>query len=131
VLAIDSIHKLEYVHRDLKPDNILLGKDGHIKLSDFGLSKPFSNEDETDESTKQILKEASDNDSIKKDSSMKRKEKVATWKKNGRVLLYSTVGSNGYIAPEVLLKKGYSNSCDWWSLGVIMFEMICGCKYLF
>ena len=39
ILAVDSIHKMNYIHRDLKPDNILIGKDGHIKLSDFGLSK--------------------------------------------------------------------------------------------
>ena len=39
VLAVDSVHKLNYIHRDLKPDNILIDKDGHIKLSDFGLCK--------------------------------------------------------------------------------------------
>lgn len=39
ILAIDSVHKMNYIHRDLKPDNILIGTDGHIKLSDFGLCK--------------------------------------------------------------------------------------------
>lgn len=39
ILAVDSVHKMKYIHRDLKPDNILIGKDGHIKLSDFGLCK--------------------------------------------------------------------------------------------
>lgn len=39
VLAVDSVHKMHYIHRDLKPDNVLLNKDGHIQLSDFGLCK--------------------------------------------------------------------------------------------
>lgn len=43
ILAIDSVHKMNYIHRDLKPDNILIGQDGHIKLSDFGLCKQTVN----------------------------------------------------------------------------------------
>lgn len=39
VLAVDSVHKLNFIHRDLKPDNVLLDNDGHLKLSDFGLCK--------------------------------------------------------------------------------------------
>lgn len=41
VLAVDSIHKMNYIHRDLKPDNILIDRKGHLKLSDFGLCKYY------------------------------------------------------------------------------------------
>lgn len=39
ILAVESVHNLNYIHRDLKPDNLLIGADGHVKLSDFGLCK--------------------------------------------------------------------------------------------
>lgn len=41
ILAVESVHKLNFIHRDLKPDNILIDKQGHLKLADFGLCKPF------------------------------------------------------------------------------------------
>lgn len=41
ILAVESVHKMNYIHRDLKPDNILIDKSGHIKLSDFGLCAQF------------------------------------------------------------------------------------------
>jgi serine/threonine kinase 38 len=39
ILAIESVHNLNYIHRDLKPDNLIISRDGHLKLSDFGLCK--------------------------------------------------------------------------------------------
>ena len=44
ILAVETVHKLNYIHRDLKPDNILIGKDGHIKLTDFGLCKLYNDQ---------------------------------------------------------------------------------------
>ena len=101
ILAVESIHKLDCIHRDIKPDNILIDKDGHIKLSDFGLAK------------------VSDNLNSIKDENFNPKK--MTHKK-----LYSCVGTAYYVAPEVLIKKGYSQEIDWWSVGVIFFEMLIG-----
>ncbi|CAF3402602.1 unnamed protein product [Rotaria sp. Silwood1] len=87
-LALDHLHSLGIVYRDLKPENILLDTDGHIALTDFGLSK----------------------------------ESVPTQDSK----TFSFCGTVEYMSPEVVSRKGHSHVADWWSFGVLAFEMITG-----
>lgn len=83
-LALEYLHQHQIIYRDLKPENLLLDRHGHLKITDFGFAKDVPD---------------------------------ITW---------TLCGTPDYLAPEVVSSKGYNKSVDWWSLGILIFEMLCG-----
>ncbi|KAB8346348.1 hypothetical protein FH972_023392 [Carpinus fangiana] len=150
ILCIEEAHRMKWIHRDVKPDNFLISASGHLKISDFGLAfdghwshnQAYYNDhrysllerfgvvvdgDEQDcnggqpphnfSSTSQFFGGERD---------LAGRFKIIQGRNNRRKLAKSVVGTSQYMAPEVVRGCWYDGRCDWWSIGIILFECLWG-----
>jgi serine/threonine protein kinase len=103
--ALSIAHKNSIIHRDIKPDNILITKDNHIKITDFGLAK---------------LKE------IEPDSNKQSDEEVLLKNVSFKTTITTFLGTIAYMSPEQIEKKQVDERSDIFSLGIVIFELLMG-----
>lgn len=127
ILALEYLHHMGFIYRDLKPENILMRENGHIALTDFDLSKQAH-----PVAPRVIQQQLTMSDRIRKTFSMKRNNSTLNNLEivdSEPVLPYRTnsfVGTEEYIAPEVVNGVSQSSAVDWWTLGILIYEMLTG-----
>ena len=107
ILALEHLNTQGVIYRDLKPENVMLDRRGHVKIVDFGLARAFDGS--------KIAEFEAQEQSTKNPGS-----KFPSWKYQTN----SFAGTERYMSPEQLLQKSYSFSVDWFQLGLTLAELL-------
>ncbi|OQR92510.1 kinase [Thraustotheca clavata] len=113
------LHKNAIVHRDIKPENILIVDDDvcNVKLTDFGIARRLQG------ASRSILQDHSMFNDEEGSPNYRPRERFAR--------AHTKCGTRDYIAPEVMSGKGYGTQADMWSIGVVLYVILCGTAPMF
>jgi protein-serine/threonine kinase len=158
ILCIEEAHRMNWIHRDIKPDNFLITASGHLKISDFGLAFDghwTHNQNYYNEQRYSLLRDLGlqvQGDTLdieeEKERTLARRTMdlingpstargihgarpdgangpIIDWlnRTQKRQFAKSVVGTSQYMAPEVIRGENYDGRCDWWSIGIILYEV--------
>ncbi|KAK6138448.1 hypothetical protein DH2020_027823 [Rehmannia glutinosa] len=121
VVALEYVHMMGIVYRDLKPENVLVRSDGHIMLTDFDLSLMC---DDSTSTPAQVISSQNQPNAPAPEAEPPRQTSIRGEPIDIRSM--SFVGTHEYLAPEIISGEGHGNAVDWWTLGVFIFELFYG-----